>query len=248
MIMVLAGTKDGRILAERLFERGLPVLATTVTEYGSRLFQAGIYLRTGPFNKEDFRQVIYKNNIELIIDATHPYARDISEIAIAVSGECKVKYLRYERENTLQEYANIIHAKDLDEAIRILGNYQQIFLTTGSKSLDRFMKLIDRGKRLMVRVLPKSEILKKCEDIGLSPENIIAIKGPFSSEMNYQMFKEYKADVVVTKDSGIIGGVPEKIEAASRLKLPVVLIQRPHIDYPEVINDMEQLIREVCDK
>jgi precorrin-6x reductase len=119
MIMVLAGTKDGRILAERLFERGLPVLATTVTEYGSRLFQAGIYLRTGPFNKEDFRQVIYKNNIELIIDATHPYARDISEIAIAVSGECKVKYLRYERENTLQEYANIIHAKDLDEAIRI---------------------------------------------------------------------------------------------------------------------------------
>ena len=115
----------------------------------------------------------------------------------------------------MEEYSKIIHVKDIDEAIRILENNQRIFLTTGSKTLDRFTELLDRGKHLIVRVLPKSEILKKCEGIGLSPENIIAMKGPFSSEMNYQMFKDYKADVVVTKDSGIIGGVPEKIEAAS---------------------------------
>ena len=148
MIMILAGTKDGRILAEKLFERGLPILATTVTEYGARLFQEGIALRIGPLSKENFRQVIAKNNVELIIDATHPYAQDISETAIAVSNECKVKYLRYERKNTLQEYSNIIHVKDIDEAVRILRNYQRIFLTTGSKTLDRFAELLDRGKIL----------------------------------------------------------------------------------------------------
>ena len=73
------------------------------------------------------------------------------------------------------------------------------------------------------------------------------MKGPFSREMNYHMFKESRADVVVTKDSGVIGGVLEKIEAASMLKLPVVLIERPAIHYPNVIYNLEQLLQKICD-
>ena len=67
-------------------------------------------------------------------------------------------------------------------------------------------------------------------------------------EMNCQMFKEYRADVVVTKDSGVIGGVPEKITAASKLNLPVLLIERPAVNYPNVANDMDKVICEICNK
>ncbi len=247
MIMVLAGTKDGRIIAESLYEKGLPVLATTVTEYGRRLFKPGIDIRTGPLDKDTLRRVIAENNVDTIIDATHPFARDISEMAIKVCGECKIDYLRYERKKAKEFYTDIIHVKDFDQTITVLEKYQHIFLTIGSKNLDRFAKLITQGKQLTARVLPKSDILKKCEDLGLLPENIIAMKGPFSREMNYHMFKESRADVVVTKDSGVIGGVLEKIEAASMLKLPVVLIERPAIHYPNVIYNLEQLLQKICD-
>lgn len=248
MIMVLAGTKDGRILSERLCKKGLKVLATTVTEYGSRLFGPGIEFRTGPLNKDSLEQIIKENNIELIVDATHPYAKDISETAIAVSCKCNIEYLRYERESSKTQYPNIIHVKDIDEAVKVLEKYQRIFLTTGSKNLDKFAKLMHICKYLIARVLPKSEVLKKCEDLGFTPENIIAAKGPFSMEINFQMFKEYRADVVVTKDSGAIGGVPEKITAASKLNLPILLIERPSVNYPNVVNDMDKVICEICNR
>ncbi|AEE90658.1 Precorrin-6x reductase [Tepidanaerobacter acetatoxydans Re1] len=248
MIMVLAGTKDGRILSERLCKKGLKVLATTVTEYGSRLFGHGIELKTGPLNEDSLEQIIKENNIKLIVDATHPYAKDISETAIAVSCKCNIEYLRYERESSKTEYSNMIYVKDIAEAIKVLEKYQRIFLTTGSKNLDKFAKLMSMGKYLIARVLPKSEVLKKCEDLGFAPENIIAAKGPFSMEMNCQMFKEYRADVVVTKDSGVIGGVPEKITAASKLNLPILLIERPSVNYPNVANDMDKVICEICNR
>jgi precorrin-6A/cobalt-precorrin-6A reductase len=92
--------------------------------------------------------------------------------------------------------------------------YDSIFLTVGSKNLEKFRVLWEIGKKVTVRVLPSSSAIKKCEDLGLKPKDVIAMEGPFTKELNYQMFKERNAEVVVTKESGIVGGVLEKFEAA----------------------------------
>jgi len=90
--------------------------------------------------------------------------------------------------------------------------------------------------------LPVSKVLLLCEELGLNPDNIIAMKGPFSEEMNRAMFAMQDVSVVVTKDSGGAGGTLDKIRAAKAAGIPVIVVKRPTIDYGEVYRDMLELI------
>ncbi len=55
------------------------------------------------------------------------------------------------------------------------------------------------------------------------------------------MFKQYKIDIVITKDSGSVGGVPEKIQAAKEMGIDVVIIKRQEIDYPIKYSSIEEV-------
>ena len=52
--------------------------------------------------------------------------------------------------------------------------------------------------------------IEQCVKMGIKSSNILALQGPFSLELNKAIFNQYHIDVVVTKDSGKTGGVPEK--------------------------------------
>ncbi|SHE36854.1 precorrin-6A/cobalt-precorrin-6A reductase [Thermoanaerobacter uzonensis DSM 18761] len=243
MILVLAGTKDGREIAERLKFKGFEVIASTVTDYGASLFSEGIKVHKGAMDELSLVNFIYKNNIDIVVDATHPFAKDVSINAINACNKTGIKYIRHERESLY--YYNAIVVKSFEEAAEECKKYDSIFLTVGSKNLEKFRGLWEIGKKVTARVLPLSNVIKKCEDLGLKPKDIIAMEGPFTKELNYQMFKERNAEVVVTKDSGIVGGVLEKFEAAKMLGIPVILIKRPDINYPVVVTDVDSLINEV---
>jgi precorrin-6A/cobalt-precorrin-6A reductase len=85
--------------------------------------------------------------------------------------------------------------------------------------------------------------IKNIIDLGLPPANIIAVKGPFTKEFNRALFKEFRADVIVTKASGDSGGLKSKIEAAVELRIEIIVIQRPQINYPLVFNQAAGLIK-----
>lgn len=243
MILVLSGTKDGREIAERLKLKGIEVIASTVTDYGASLFSDGIKVHKGPLDELNLIEFIYKNNIDIIIDATHPFSKDVSVNAINACNKTGIRYIRYERKSIY--YGNAVIAESFEEAAEKCKEYHNIFLTVGSKNLEKFKFLWAMGKNVTARVLPLSNVLKKCEDLGLTPKDIIAMEGPFSSELNYQMFKERKAEVIVTKESGVVGGILEKFEAAEMLGIPVILIKRPDVNYPAVITDVDSLMKDV---
>ncbi|ADL07099.1 precorrin-6A reductase [Thermosediminibacter oceani] len=246
MILVLAGTKDGRLLAEKLSSMGFEVFASVVTDYGGQLLGERVRVRIGPFGDTGLREFIARRGIRVVVDATHPFAKDISLKAIEVTRQMGVKYIRYERKESAREYyTGVIMARDFEDAAQKAAEFHTIFLTIGSRNLEKFAGLKGMGKKLVVRVLPTSEVLKKCEQLGFSPGEIIAARGPFSAEMNYLMFRDYGIDAVVSKESGPEGGVPEKLEAARRLGIPVILIQRPPLVYPVVVNNMEDLLKEM---
>jgi len=67
------------------------------------------------------------------------------------------------------------------------------------------------------------------------------MQGPFSRELNRSMYEKYHADVIVTKNSGTIGGTDEKFQAAEDLGLPVVVIDRPVLDYPHMAHTFEEI-------
>ncbi|MGR3319869.1 MAG: precorrin-6A/cobalt-precorrin-6A reductase [Candidatus Anammoxibacter sp.] len=76
---------------------------------------------------------------------------------------------------------------------------------------------------------------------GIHASNIIALQGPFSFELNKALYERFKVDTIVTKDSGKQGGVIEKIDAAVKSEINVVLIKRPEIDYPCVYSLIDKI-------
>lgn len=130
--------------------------------------------------------------------------------------------------------ADITYVTDVSAAAAVLNRTAaRAFITTGSRGAAAFGRVKDAENRLTIRVLPSEEAVKLCRDAGFKGKNIICMQGPFSAELNEAMFRAAGADILVTKSSGKTGGFPEKIEAACRLGMKVIVITPPE-DIPGI--------------
>ncbi len=243
MILVIAGTKDGREIAERLAARGYGVVASVVSGYGSSLFKSSsIRVNCRPLPKEELTAFIKENGITTLIDATHPYAAQISQTAIDIAAQEGLHYLRYERAaSPLPDYDRLYVVADYEAAaVRAGALGRRIFLTTGSRKLSLFARHEAlQNAELTARVLPEADVIAECNRLGFTPRNLVAMQGPFSHALNVELYQKYRAEVVVTKNSGDVGGTDTKITAAMELHLALVLIDRPRIVYPNVADAYE---------
>lgn len=232
MIWVISGTQDGRELAGELCRvSGEDVVVTVVSNYGKLLAAEAVdEVLVGRFTQADMENLIRVKEIRCVVDASHPYAAIVSETARAAAAACKIDYLRYERpEVELPAYEKLHHVSNEAEAAELAGRLgERIYLTTGSKTLRTFMTAPAlTEKEVWARVLPTVEVLMICEELGLTPKYIVAVQGPFSYEMNLAMFVDTAADVVVMKNSGLVGGTDTKLAAAMAAGLEIIVIDRP---------------------
>ena len=232
MILVLAGTSEGRSAAVALERENHPVIAATATGYGGELLRAEFKgeISTRPLNLEEMIELITARQVSRVIDATHPFAVEVSANAREACRRSGIVYERLEREVTkIEETSGVINATDIEEAVTIAATYEGvIFLTVGSSKLEEYTAALGT-ERLVVRILPVEASLNKCLDLGISPKNIIAMQGPFDEETNRLLFKRYHAALIITKESGPTGGTADKIRAARNLNIPIILIDRPVI-------------------
>ncbi len=248
MILLLGGTLDSRQLTKKLLDQAYSVCYSSLTTIASDQMAEtkNLIKLCGQLDMEALGHTLRAYKITACVDASHPYAGQISENAIAACKANKVPYLRLERPSQVDENEDVIVCDDYQAAKDYLGkalekSQANILLTTGSRQLEAFQGL--PKNRIYARVLPTSGVLKKCEDLGYKPRQIIALQGPFSTEMNQLMIKDYQIGFVVTKDSGDIGGVKQKIEAARRSKAKIIFIRRPLIVYPNVVDHPDQVLR-----
>lgn len=248
-VMLIAGTADAKEIIKRLLKTGANVVATVTTSYGKELLEEvkGLETIQGKMDSSEMLEFIDKHDIDCLVDASHPYAREASINAINAGREAKIPYIRFEREGIKLDSVNIIKVKDFKAAAIECSNFGgNILLATGSNNLNVFVEEIkDFKTRLFVRILPDSRMVQKCEEAGLTAGNIIAVKGPFSLEMNIEVLKHCKASVMVTKESGETGGTGEKLEAAKKLGIPVILIERPQIEYETKVSTVEEILEYV---
>lgn len=244
-IFFIAGTEDGRSLAKFLSQKNFNVTASVVSDYGKKILEtcAGIKINDKPLDRDELEKILREEHFNFLVDASHPYAKNISTNAIAAAQAAQIIYIRYERAEVEFDYEKIFHVDSYEEAaIKAAELGKNIFLTTGSRNLKIFVDLLP-DCNLTARILPTAEVLKQCEALGLTPKQIIAIQGPFSVELNVELFKHAKAEVIVTKNSGQIGGADTKLEAAKNLNLPVVMINRPKINYPNVAKTFDDVLK-----
>ena len=133
-VLIFGGTTEGRILAEYCSENRIPAYVSVVSEYGRELLKEDLYVRplTGPMDAGQMRAFIEDEAIELVVDATHPYARNATENIKSACRDTGTAYLRYlrntedERENAGDELFSTPEeaAKWLEES----GNIKTVFM------------------------------------------------------------------------------------------------------------------------
>lgn len=251
--VIFAGTTEGRRLSEILADAGIAHTVCVATEYGeivmreqtesSEAVQTGgqplVNLHRGRMDREQMEEFLRNEGYEIVVDATHPYAKVVTEnirgaVAAIRSSEKDAKfpiYLRLERQingaaEAEENVTNIQYFENNADCARALEDTEgNILLTTGSKELATYCASGRLHDRLYVRILPGRESLELCMEQGIKGRQILALQGPFSTEMNAAILKQYDIRHMVTKNSGRTGGYQEKLEAAKMLGIPVYVIE-----------------------
>lgn len=236
MIWIIGGTSEARELTGRL--KGKREYIVTVATYSGAEVLQGHHPIIGRLDYDDMLKLIKDKAIDTVIDMSHPYAAEVSRNAKAACAEAGAAYIRFVRSGS--ELKDCMPVKSIEECASYLERIKGcVFFTTGIKNIKDFERVRGRN-RFVYRVLPSVFSIQECVDRGIRMEDIVAILGPVSEELNYQLFKEYKADYVVMKDSGKTGGTQEKINACKRLGITPIVILRQSKE--KGIEDMDELL------
>jgi precorrin-6A/cobalt-precorrin-6A reductase len=245
VILLLGGTGDARGLAADLRHVGYDVLVSTVSEYGARLAaMGGTEVRSGALDDDELERLV--TEADAVVDATHPFAAQISAAAEAACARTGRPYLRVARPAG-ELGADVVRAADAAEAARLAvaaslhaadegtgacapsaESGAVILLTVGSKTVDVYAHAArEAGVRVVARVLPVPESLEACVAAGLEPRDVIAMQGPTTAELDAALLRHLGASVLVTKASGAAGGLGEKLRAAELAGAVAVVVERP---------------------
>ena len=272
-VLIYAGTTEGRELAQELARERIYCDISVATEYGRQIMDEKISpyicILQGRMTAEQMRLKCENEQYLAVVDATHPFATEVSvNIRESLKG-LDIPYFRLGREKIPgeegerqagerqagerqageqqaeeQNYMARKYFQNTAACVEALKKTEgKIFLTTGSKELSAFCREETIRKRLVVRVLPRMESLQECVRNGLEGRQIIAMQGPFSKEMNLAMIRQYQASVLVTKESGKTGGEDTKLAAAGEAQIPSYIILRPDEKTP--VMDMDEVLEQL---
>ena len=214
---------------EFLCTQAVSVTACVATEYGETLLspRENLTISAQRLTREEMEALFSRENFDMVIDATHPYASVVTE---NIAAACETAGVRYQRllRSGCKAGEDAVFVPDIPAAVDYLNRTEgPILLTTGSKELAKYTGLYDFANRVYARVLPMEDSLRLCQSAGLKPAHILAMQGPFSVDMNVAMLKSLGAKYLVTKDSGTTGGFDEKVTAARAANATLVVIGRP---------------------
>ncbi|MBD3315302.1 MAG: precorrin-6A reductase [Chitinivibrionales bacterium] len=238
MILILGGTSESRELAILCTQQSYSVLYTSTTDIIDELPQA-VERWIGFLSPEVFENLIRDRCISCVVDATHPFAVEISRQAMDVCSHTKVPYLRLEREALadLDRFQHVHHVATVEEAGRpACATPGKILSTIGVRKLPELASQLGKRKDdLIVRVLPTVDSLATCEELGLHTSQIVAMQGPFSTEFDAMLIRTFGVTVMIVKESGNRGGLTAKIQACKETDCRLLVIGRPFIAYPQQV-------------
>lgn len=251
-IVVFAGTTEGRAIVSRMKKKEAELFVCTATEYGKELLEdeklaeeeesQRICVYSGRMNEKEMKEFLQKKKPDWVIDATHPYAVEVTENIRLACEEAGYPYLRVLREqsedafgyeNSLESNVSapkgrVRHVTSVQEAAEYLSATKgKILIATGSKELGAYTVIPEYRERCYARVLSTAEAVGKAFQLGFAGAHLIAMQGPFSEEMNTALLRQTGADYFVTKESGKTGGYPEKARACQKAGAQLVVIGRP---------------------
>ena len=214
MILVFGGTTEGRKAVEVLEEAGSPFFYSTKTGEQDLTLQHGTRI-DGAMDAEAMESFIREHDIRLIVDAAHPFASTLHQTIAAVSEDCQIPFIRYER---------IYPPRDpditwIDDYSQIPDDIHSLLATTGVQSISRLKYLEERGVRVYYRILPRESSLALAKEQGTSPEQLCYYEDSSVIDID--------AEAILLKESGETGGFSEKVAAARAKGMRIIALKRP---------------------
>lgn len=229
-ILIFAGTIEGRTIANFLNQHKIHTHVCVATDYGKSLLPAGQYITSVAkrLDQSEMEALMQREKINLVIDATHPYAALVSNNIKLACIANQVEYIRLLRDSLTDVQSDCIYVEDTKACVEYLKTVKgNVLVTTGSKELGLYQNLPDYQSRIYARVLSTPEVMKECSAVGFTGKHLIGMQGPFTRDLNLAMIKQIDAAYLVTKESGRVGGFEEKLEAASLAEIVTIIIGRP---------------------
>lgn len=251
-VILFAGTTEGREIASKLRLKNIDTYVCVATTGGADMIESGGSLKVVPgrLGIDEIEKLIRDELSDcegIVIDATHPYALEVSYNIDKAFSRAKEKRAANSHKNDSRERTNdirlirvlreqtdtfegedVFYFDDIDQLIDWLSSTKErIFSTLGAKEAMALTKVTDYANRVILRVLPSIESVRLCQEAGYPADNIICMQPPFSEEINKALFLEKKCGIMITKDTGKAGGMPEKMTAARDLGMKVGIIRRP---------------------
>lgn len=232
-ILILGGTGDARKLAGRLVAAGHSVISSLAGVTAKPMMPAGD-VRIGGFGgARGLADYALWEQIDLIIDATHPFAAVISANAAEASASSGVSLVRLLRPAwQAQDGDDWICAKNTADALSKIEPGSRVFVTIGRKEVGQFAC---RGDiRVIARMIEAPE--------PAMPDNckIILARPPFPVEDEIALMRDEEVSLLVSKNAG--GAARAKLDAARALGLPVIMIERPAVPADEVVTTIDEAV------
>ncbi len=235
-IWLIGGTSESAELAKALSAQKLNYIVTVTTATAAQLYPESGRVWVSKLLPTTLPAFIAQQQIRCILDASHPFASEISRLAIAQN----LPYLRYERPPISSESlpkSPVTYTDSIDTLTsslltnRLLRN-QRVLFTLGYRHLIRFSPLRPSAK-LFARILPSTEAIAAAKAAGFDASELIALRPPVSLALEKALWQQWNISVVVAKASGAPGGEAIKRQAAQALGIKLILIQRPPMVYPQ---------------
>ena len=223
--VIFSGTTEGRALSRAVAALGADVTVCVATDLGAEEqgHAPGITVRAGRLDAGEMTSLL--QGAALCVDATHPYATEVTRNIRAAATAAGVVYHRLLRPASALPAGSVVLETAAQAAAYLEAKPGNVLLATGAKELPAFAAL--DPARLYPRVLPTLAGITACEAAGIPHRNIIAMQGPFTLELNVALLRQFSIAAMVTKDGGAAGGFAEKAEAAAQCGVQLIVLRRP---------------------
>ncbi len=214
MILVFGGTTEGRKAVEVLEEGGNTYYYSTKTGEQDITLHHGQRI-DGALDAEGMLAFCREHDIQLIVDAAHPFASQLHQTIAQVSESLHIPTIRYER---------IYPERDpkitwIDDYSQIPRDIHSLLATTGVQSIAKLKPLEAEGIKVYYRILNRESSIALAQKQGVSPEQLCYFEDPNDIPI--------EADAILLKESGVSGGFPEKVEAAKARGMRIIALKRP---------------------
>ena len=223
MILIFGGTTEGRKAAAVCDEAAKPFYYSTKSTIQEVAIANGIRI-TGDMDEAGMKAFCLEKNIRLIVDAAHPFAEILHQNVAKISERLDIPVIRYER--NYPERSNRFLWFDLyEEVIDYLekNNIDNLLALTGVNTVPK-LKNYWQKHNCWFRILNREDSQTIIRNEKFPPEKIIYYQ---QGEDELSLMERLNPKAILTKESGDSGGFDKKVEAATQLNIPVLVVKRP---------------------